>query len=224
MNMEMGDVKNGDYFKQWWQEMPPRAKRRWWIALALFALFWLAGAAYAPTAVEGISRLKGLARPLMSLGMGGFSFLWGGLKGLGLFEETVQEPNLFWILLALAFPGAVFGFIYLMDQAPNPLFNMQKTMERFARSQGRMTGKEVVQTLAVQRGVSFATVTEGKGRAERARSKLVKVGLDYAAGEGHVLVSGPTRSGKGLHLTDTLLTWPGPALVVDPKSEVRRAA
>ena len=219
MNLEMGDVKNGTYFKQWWQEMHPRAKRRWWIALALFALFWLTGAVYTPTAVAGIARLKGLARPLMSLGMGGFGFLWGGLKGLGLIEETTQEPNLFWILLALALPGAVFGFIYLLDQAPNPLFNMQKTLERFARSQGRMTGKEVAQTLAIQRGVSYATVTTGKSRAERTRSKLVKVGLDYTTGEGHVLVSGPTRSGKGLHLTDTLLTWPGPALVVDPKSE-----
>ena len=219
MNMEMGEIKNGTYFKQWWREMAPKAKKRWRIALGLFALFWLAGAIYTPSAVAGIARLEGLARPLMSLGMGGFGFLWGGLKGLELIEETTQEPSLFWIVLALALPGAIFGFIYILDQAPNPLFNMQKMLEKFARSQGRMKDKEVAQTLTIQRGVPYATVNEDKARAERSRSKPVKVGLDYATGEGHVLVSGPTRSGKGLHLTDTLLTWPGPALVVDPKGE-----
>lgn len=30
---------------------------------------------------------------------------------------------------------------------------------------------------------------------------------------------GPTRSGKGLHLTDTLIRWPGPVVCVDPKGE-----
>ena len=29
----------------------------------------------------------------------------------------------------------------------------------------------------------------------------------------------PSRSGKGFHQTDTLLRFPGPALVVDPKRE-----
>ncbi len=162
--------------------------------------------------MAGITRLTGLARLLMAVGMGGFGFLWGGLKGLGLIQETAQEPNLFWVVLALALPGAVFGFIYILDQAPNPLFNMQKMLGKFARSQGRLQEKEVAQQLTVERGVPYATVTDDK-------KKEIKVGLDYAAGEGHLLVSGPTRSGKGLHLTDTLLTWPGPALIVDPKGE-----
>ncbi|MCB9009423.1 MAG: type IV secretory system conjugative DNA transfer family protein [Ardenticatenaceae bacterium] len=212
MNLEMGEIKNGTYFKQWWQEMPAAQKKRWRVFLLGFSLFWLAGAAYAPTAVAGIARLTGLARLLMAVGMGGFGFLWGGLKGLGLIQETAQEPKLFWVVLALALPGAIFGFIYILDQAPNPLFNMQKMLGKFARSQGRLQDKEVAQQLAVERGVPYATVTDDK-------KKEVKVGLDYASGEGHLLVSGPTRSGKGLHLTDTLLTWPGPALVVDPKGE-----
>jgi len=212
MNLEMGEIKNGTYFKQWWQEMPAAPKKRWRVFLLGFSLFWLAGAAYAPTAVAGITRLTGLARLLMAVGMGGFGFLWGGLKGLGLIQETAQEPNLFWIVLALALPGAVFGFIYILDQAPNPLFNMQKMLGKFARSQGRLQEKEIAQQLTVERGVPYAIITNDK-------KKEVKVGLDYASGEGHVLVSGPTRSGKGLNLTDTLLAWPGPALVVDPKSE-----
>jgi len=92
-------------------------------------------------------------------------------------------------------------------------------LAKFARSQGRLQAAEVAQKLAIQQGVPYATVIDEKARVERGGSKQVKVGLGYVGGEGHVLVSGPTRSGKGLHLTDTLLTWPGPALVVDPKGE-----
>ena len=33
------------------------------------------------------------------------------------------------------------------------------------------------------------------------------------------LLLAPTRSGKGLHLTQTMLTWPGAAIIVDPKGE-----
>ena len=212
MNLEMGEIKNGTYFKQWWQEMSPAPKKRWRVFLLGFSLFWLAGAAYTPTAVAGIARLTGLARSLMALGMGGFGFLWGVLKTLGLIQETAQEPNLFWVVLALALPGAIFGFIYILDQAPNPLFNMQKMVSKFARSQGRLKDEEMAEQLAIEQGVPYATVTNKK-------KKPVKVGLDFRSGEGHLLVSGPTRSGKGLHLTDTLLTWPGPVLVVDPKGE-----
>jgi type IV secretory pathway TraG/TraD family ATPase VirD4 len=211
MNLETGEIKNSTYFMQWWREMPAAPKKRWRLFLASFALFWLAGAVYAPTAVAGIARLTGLARLLMSLAMGGFTFLWRGLKGLGLIEETVQQPNLLWLLLALALPGVVFGFVYLLDQAPNPLFSMQKMVTSFAHSQGRLKDEDAGARLAITRGVPYALVGQGK--------QQVKVGLDYAAGEGHLLVSGPTRSGKGLHLTDALLTWPGPALVVDPKAE-----
>ena len=211
MNFETGEVKNGTYFLQWWREMPPAPKRRWHIFLTVFSLFWLAGAVYAPTAVAGIARLSGLARLLMALGMGGFSFLWGWLKGAGLIVETVQAPNLLWLLLALVLPGALWGFIYLLDQPLNPVFNMEKMKARFAQSQGRFQEKTIAQQLAFRRGVPYALVGEGK--------QQTKVGLDYAGGEGHLLVSGPTRSGKGLHLTETLLSWPGPALVVDPKRE-----
>ena len=209
---QQGPVKNGHYLRQWWVEMAPAAKRRWWFVLIFFGAFWLAGAWYATRSVAGIARLEGLARLLMALGMGGFSFLWGGIKALGAIEETVQEPNLLWVPLALALPAALYGFIVLLDQPPNPLFGMQKKLAGFARSQGRAEATVAAQKLAVTSGIPYATVSN-------ARREQVKVGLDYAGGEGHVLVTGPTRSGKGLHLTETLLTWPGAALVVDPKGE-----
>jgi hypothetical protein len=125
MNLESGEIRNGTYFWQWVREMPDGAKRKWRIFLGGLALFWLAGAFYAPTAVDGIARLTGLARLLMSLATGGFAFLWGGLKGLGLIVETIQEPNMLCFVLALTLPGAIFGFIYILDQPPNPIFNMQ---------------------------------------------------------------------------------------------------
>jgi hypothetical protein len=45
------------------------------------------------------------------------------------------------------------------------------------------------------------------------------IGLPWTADAGHLAVVGPTRSGKGLHLTDTLIRWPGPVVCVDPKGE-----
>jgi hypothetical protein len=212
MNESLGQVRNSHYFKQWWQEMPTAAKKRWRTVLIILGVIWLAGAWHAPRTVAGVDRLEGMARFLMSLALGSFSFLWSGLKALGAIEETVQEPNLFWVPLALALPGAGYGFFYLLNQPPNPLFNMQKKLASFSRSQGRVADEDVGQKLGMNQGVPYAIVMG-------AEKEQVKVGLDYDTGEGHILVTGPTRSGKGLHLSDTLLSWPGPALVVDPKGE-----
>jgi len=45
------------------------------------------------------------------------------------------------------------------------------------------------------------------------------IGLPFGEDRGHVAVIAPSRSGKGLHLTEALLAWPGAAVVVDPKGE-----
>jgi type IV secretory pathway TraG/TraD family ATPase VirD4 len=45
------------------------------------------------------------------------------------------------------------------------------------------------------------------------------IGIPWTADAGHIAVVGPTRSGKGLHLTDTLIRWPGPVVCIDPKGE-----
>ena len=45
------------------------------------------------------------------------------------------------------------------------------------------------------------------------------IGLPQGADRGHIMVIAPTRSGKGLALTHTLLTWHAAAVVVDPKGE-----
>ena len=207
----MGQVTVGTYFMQWWREMPAAPKRRWRIFLASFSLFWLAGAIHAPTAVAGIARLTGLARWLMSLGMGGFSFLWRILQSAGAIEETMDQPNLLWLLLALAVPGAISLFLYVLSQPPNPLYGIQKMMEKGSQSQGRVAADDIKEKLALKRGLPLVQVGEGK--------EQTIVGLDYDRSEGHVIVVAPTRAGKGLHLTDTLRHYPGPALIIDPKSE-----
>ena len=48
-------VTIGTYFKQWWQNLPPARKKRWWIVLGVFSAIWLAGAIHAPTAVAGLN-------------------------------------------------------------------------------------------------------------------------------------------------------------------------
>ncbi|MCZ7673833.1 MAG: hypothetical protein M5U34_45290 [Chloroflexi bacterium] len=116
----MGQVTIGTYFKQWWQSLPPAPKKRWWTVLGIFTAIWLAGAIHAPSAVAGLARVEGPFRLLMSLGMGGFSFLWRILKSTGAIQETMDKPNLLWLPLALAVPGAIGLFLYILSQPPNP--------------------------------------------------------------------------------------------------------
>lgn len=207
----MGQVTIGTYFKQWWQNLPRTPKKRWWTVLGIFTAIWLAGAIYAPSAVAGLARVEGPFRLLMALGMGGFSFLWRILKSTGAIQETMDKPNLLWIPVALAVPGAIGLFLYILSQPPNPLFGIQKMLEKASRSQGRVEAKDVKEKLALKRGVPLVQVGEGKEKT--------LIGLDYDQSEGHVMVVAPTRAGKGLHLTDTLRHYPGPALIIDPKSE-----
>jgi hypothetical protein len=174
-------------------------------------LFWLAGALHAPTAVSGLGRLTGLARLLFSLGMGGFSFLWRLLTTSGLIEESAETPHLLWLPLALVAPGVIGLFFYILSQPPNPMYGMQKLLEQSAQTQGRQAEAALREQLKMEEGVPLALL--GEGAAQR------KVGLDYRRMEGHLLVTAPTRSGKGLHLTETLLDYPGPVLVLDPKAE-----
>lgn len=207
----MGQVTIGTYFKQWWQNLPPMPKKRWRAVLGIFTAIWLAGAIHAPSAVAGLARVEGPFRLLMSLGMGGFSFLWRVLKSAGAIQETMDKPNLLWLPLALAVPGAIGLFLYILSQPPNPLFGIQKMLEKASRSQGRVEAKDVQEKLAIKHGMPLVHVGEGKEKT--------LIGLDYEQSEGHVIVVAPTRAGKGLHLTDTLRHYPGPALVIDPKSE-----
>jgi hypothetical protein len=75
-----------------------------------------------------------------------------------------------------------------------------------ARAQGRIFPEEAAERLGIDTGIPLAAYDDRR------------IGLDAGAQQ-HVLVCAPTGAGKGLHLTDTLLAWPGSALIVDPKAE-----
>lgn len=205
------EVTVGTYFKQWWQSLPPSRRKKMSGVLLLLAVFWVAGAIQAPTAVAGLSRITGPFRLLMSLGFGGFSFVWRGLKSSGMLSDTVDAPNLLWLPLALLVPGAVALFFYVLSQPPNPLYGIQKMLEQASSAQGRMALDAVKNKLAIRDGIPLTQIVDG--------NETVLLGLDSQTAEGHVMVVAPTRAGKGLHLTDTLLHYQGPALVVDPKGE-----
>lgn len=212
-------VTVGTYFKQWWQTLPSARKKRIWTVLAVFVTFWLAGAVHAPTVVAGLARVEGPFRLIMAVGMGGFSFLWRGLESSGAIVETRESPNLLWLPLALVVPGAIGLFLYILSQPPNPLYGIQKMLEKASRAQGRVEASDLKDKLSIQQGVPLTQIDDGKARTEQGRKAKTLLGLDYEKSEGHVMVVAPTRAGKGLHLTDTLRHYPGPALVVDPKGE-----
>ena len=213
MNVDdMNQVAVGDYFKQWWQELPRTAKKRWWTALGIFAAVWLAGAIHAPSTVAGLAGDKGLLHLFLALGMGGFSFLWRILKLAGVIQETKDSPNILWMLLALVVPGIIGLFYHLRSQPADPLYGLRKKLEKAARSQGRVEAGALKEQLAIEEGIPLVQIEDDK------KGKRL-LGLDYQKSEGHVMVIAPTRAGKSLHLTDTLRHYPGPALVIDPKAE-----
>lgn len=203
---------NYDYFKQLWQESAPATRRKWRIFLALLAILWLGGAIMAYTDVAGIMRLGSGARILTALVMGPFGLLWVFLKWTGLILETTQEPNLFWLILTGLNSGAIWLVGKIMTGEPNQELLQQRKQASAEKAQGRLPQAEIEKNLQIEAGVSAAQLTVDKKEA-------VTVGVDYETGEGHMLAVGPTRSGKGLHLTQTLLTWPGAAIILDPKGE-----
>jgi type IV secretion system protein VirD4 len=203
---------NYEYFKQRWWESPPEKRRRWKISLVAVALFWLAGAASAFLTVAGIVRLGLGARLLASAVMGPMGLPWGLLKLMGVIVETTAEPNLLWLALAALSAGFLWLAGKVLTAEPNAEVQQQRRHERQWQAQGRLPDEEVVEKLAIESGVPLAEVMMSKKRT-------VTVGIDYETGEGHALVIGPTRSGKGIHLTETLLKWPGAVIIVDPKGE-----
>lgn len=80
--------------------------------------------------------------------------------------------------------------------------------QKFAREQGRpLPAIVVAKTRLRATGLPLGRVSN------------TVIGIPYGADAGHVGIIAPTRSGKGLHLTEALLAWPGGAVVVDPKAE-----
>ena len=94
---------------------------------------------------------------------------------------------------------------------------------RFEANQGRMSAGQLVRRFPCpQQGLPLGYAPPRPWRPWRRSRRFRPVGIPWDADEGHLLVVAPSRSGKGFHQTDTLLRFPGPALVVDPKREQYR--
>lgn len=203
---------NYDYLKLWWAERAPAEQRRWKIFLAAVAFLWLAGATSAFLTVGGIVRLGMGARLLAALIMGPMGLPWVLLKLMGVIVETPEDPNLLWLALAALSAGLLWLAGKALAAEPDAEAWQQRRQQRHWQAQGRLPDEEAVEKLAIEQGVPLAAIAAGK-------KQTATVGVDHGAGEGHALVIGPTRSGKGLHLTEALLKWPGAAIIVDPKAE-----
>jgi hypothetical protein len=214
MDANNSEITVGTYFMEWWRSLPDASRHKWLLGLGLAVAIWLVGAALAPGTAAGIGALSGIVRLGSALAFGGFSFLWLLLEAGGYISESAAEPSLFWLPLAAVMPGLVGLFLCILSRPPNPIYGLQKLLEKAAANQGRVEAEKIADSLAIEQGIPLVQV-EGKGKKGPKRL----LGLDYERLEGHVLVTAATRAGKGLHLTETLLCYPGPAFVLDPKSE-----
>ncbi|MEM7801936.1 MAG: type IV secretory system conjugative DNA transfer family protein [Chloroflexota bacterium] len=91
-------------------------------------------------------------------------------------------------------------------------------IEEYRKEQGRLTFKEAKKAGLVVKGPSLPLASLEK--SDKLRSTQM-IGMPMDKLEGHTLVVGATRSGKGMHLTRTLYEADCAMIVVDPKGEQR---
>ena len=206
------DATHMDSLREWLAGLDRRGKRLLLVALGLLGSVWLSGALLAPTTVAGIKRLPPLTRAAAALCFGGFAWPWMLLERNGSIVESIHRPSFLWIPLAVVLPGTLTGFVWLLSQKVDPATQMKRRMKALDRSQGHVSAEQVARTCAVEWGIPLAYVKNKKGNK-------VRVGLQMEA-ESHIFSIAPTGRGKSLHLTDVLLSYPGAALVVDPKGEM----
>jgi hypothetical protein len=178
-------------------------KRRAALAVRFILLLWFAAGIYNSIVVFAMRFPEPARRMLVAAGFGLIGPAVVHLPLPARFATTGLEIGsrviaglLLLLVVRLLHPSATIQ-TEIEDQA-----------QRHAATQGREHPAQIARRLAGQApGVPLVRV----GRQ--------LIGVPYGADLGHIAVIAPTRSGKGLHLTQTLLTWPGAAVVVDPKGE-----
>lgn len=191
-------------------ELSPRAK-----AIAIVAAAWVlcglirfvaVGQADAPggLSADTVDRMTSSAyQTMMQL------FISIALGPMGLLMSKPLGDLVGVVLLIVGVPvGFVLSVIRVL---PGTTAHTERQMRRerkeHALRQGRLPEIDIVEQLRLrQPGVPIATVNGAL------------VGSPQASQE-HIAVAGSTGAGKGLHLTQTLLCWHGPAVVFDPKGE-----
>lgn len=139
-----------------------------------------------------------VAKKILAVGLVGFgATLAAGLIFMGLLALLA-------VMFVFVGPSLLGGFVRGAAMGA-----MARQPEAHARTQGRVPDAELARDRGLQGpGLPLCYTMGGQ-----------LVGIPQGEDSGHVAVIGPTRSGKGLHLTQTLLSWQGPALVIDPKGE-----
>lgn len=209
MNETNEPQSNLDYVRWRWGQLPAQGRRTLLISLGILLVLWVIGAAYAYYEVTGVTRMDGAARSIIAAASGLWGLGWWWLENQQIVRESSREPHLLWWLgFAVQNGLLVWGGVLLS----NPLSASGRNRYRqgqHRQSQGHLSAEEAAGRLAIEDGVPLATVGP----------KETIIGVDYRTGQGHILVVGPTRAGKGWQLSQTLCQWPGPVICVDPKGE-----
>jgi hypothetical protein len=160
------------------------------------ALFWLAGSALAYALLPVLPPRD---KALIALVYGWTSVV---VRPTGSADLRSVVP---WIILALALLPVALQLLAYGAASARARYRAEAL--RLARQQGRRHPADLLAIRGVSDGIPLG---EYRGR---------RFGIQRGADAGHVLVTAPTRAGKGLHLTATLESWRGPAVIVDPKRE-----
>ncbi len=201
-----------NYWQELWREATPKTKQALRIVVIVYVVLLLLGSYLAATQMAAIAPMDPGGKAFAAVGVGPFGVVWQLLTWLGVLVEDPRNPGLGWPVPAVGHLG-FWGVVYYLGIQPvNQMVLNKRRAEKHEAKQGNLSDSNIIAALPGETGVPFVTLQNEK-------KKAVPVGLDYARGQGHVLVVASTRSGKGLHLTEVLKQWPGAAVVVDPKSE-----
>jgi hypothetical protein len=177
-------------------------RQKLWMLIRLLSILWLGAGVYNYVRIFPDQFPDPMRRALVAFGFG----------LIGLLLPTITLPK--WItldMIEIASRGATGGLLLLflaLTQRRDARMDIEERACVHAETQGRVPPRQIIRELSFKgAGVPVAEI---HGRV---------VGIPYGADSGHAAVIAPTRSGKGLHLTETLLCWPGAAVVVDPKAE-----
>lgn len=204
-----------NFFNYWgdlWRDASEKTRRRLRNALIVYIVFLILGTYLAATQITAVAQMSGLGKTMGAVAVGPFGVVWQVLTWLGVLVEDARDPGLAWLLPAFFHIAPWAGMIAIGLQPVNPKMLQERTIKKHEASQGHLSSEAVIAAIPCKTGIPFTTLLNRE-------KKPVSVGLDYATGQGHVLVVAATRSGKGLHLTEVLKRWPGAAVVVDPKAE-----
>jgi hypothetical protein len=200
-----------------------KSKPRPWGLFPLLGLAYICGVLAAHLWHPHLDFLTGGAK------LGAALLSWWGLISWGLADPTWQEilagqnpmtPETFaqWYyglsVLGLICPVGLWQ--WWLSRPVSPKVQHAYLAEEHRRQQGQLTDKEAEAKLVFQgAGLPLASL-----EADPQKRNVKLVGLSVGRLEGHALVVGPTRSGKGMQLTQTALTYPHAMVIVDPKGEI----